>query len=242
MGKQHKMIKMAKKMEEGSHTKFSSPNLTPQERTKEFITKIAQEWFFTNDGDGWDNPDGIGCVCGHAIPVGQYWRCQNIVTGTQALLGKTCMEYIKNKVLLEKDYRDQIKKRFYFKKLSTFINMTEYERMVIRSVAEEYSLDRCIKYLVDYQSNENIRDILIDNIVVKNIRRSKKYEKFKEVKDYECRMRGEAVADMKIFKMENVKLKEENASLKKEKAKISNQLRLRILMDDEDVYSYSDSD
>jgi hypothetical protein len=242
MAKEHKTIKMAKRMEQKSRTKFSSPNLTPQERTKEFITNIAPEWFITNDGDGWDNPDGISCVCGQPIPVGQYWKCQNIYTGTQVLMAKTCKDYIKHRVLKEKDYRKQIEQRLYFKKKSSFINMTEYERKVISSVIEEWSLDNCIKYLVHYQDNENIRDILVDNIVVKNLKRSKRYEKLKQMKDYECIKRGETVADMKIFKMENIKLKEENASLKKENTKMSNKIRLRILMEHEDVFSHSDSD
>jgi len=240
MPKEHKTIKMAKRMEQKSRTKFSSPNLTPEQKSQEFIENIAPEWFITNDGEAWDNPDGIGCVCGHDIPKGQYWKCQNIYTGTQVLMGKTCKDYIKHRVLKEKDYRKQIEQRLYFKKKSTFISMTEYERKVISSVIEEWSLDKCIKYLLDYQDNEDIRDILVNNIIVKNARRSKKYEKLKQTKDYECRKRGDAVADMKIFKIENVKLKEENISLKKENDKITNQLRLRILLENEDVYSDSD--
>ena len=231
--KQHKTIRMAKRIESKSIEKFSSKNLTDEERNQQFISRIANEWVFTPDGDPWENPNGVECVCGRPVKR-EYWVCKNIMNGNVIKLGETCMKYIKDKVLLEKDFRNKLEQKLYQKKKSAFINMSDYVQRVLISIIDTWTLDNCIKYLATYQDNETIRGILIDNIIVKNIKRHKKFIKAKENVKFECMKRNEAVADMKIYKMENKKLNEKIKQLEKE-------LKYKKMFENEPLYS-SDSD
>lgn len=214
--KEHQSIKMAGRMEELSQKKFSSKNLSQSEKTEEFIKYIAEEWIIK---DRWENPDGITCVCGHSVKAGAYYKCYNVQNGNVVKLSYHCMKHIKDRVLHEKEYKKSISRKLTGYKTKAFKTMSEYVREVVYSIIQEWTLDFCIRYLKVYQDNEIIRGLIIDEITIKNRKRSddtgKKIQKLKEVKAYECMERSKYQAELKLSQLENKKLKEELKEYKK---------------------------
>ena len=213
---EHKSIKMAGRMEELSQKKFSSKNLSQSEKTEEFIKYIAEEWIIK---DRWENPDGIECVCGQGVPKGAYYKCYNVQNGNIVKLGKGCMKHIKDRVLHEKDYKKSIRRKLTGYKTKAFKTMSDYVREVVYSIIQEWELDFCIRYLKVYQDNEIIRGLIIDEITIKNRKRSdatgKKIQKLKDVKSHECMVRSKYQSELKLSQLENKKLKVELKEYKK---------------------------
>ena len=238
MVKKHTTIKMAQRVEQLSIAKFSSKNLSREEKSQEFLEVIIDEWVIKPDPEDkskhyrqvvWDEneehfdgdePKPIPCICGQPITKGEYYICVNILNGNMIRLGAKCYETFHSKERGYKDYTKRINRKLRYPDDNSkryFENMSDYTRAVVEETIKEWVLLDCVKYLHIYQDNDVIRMNLIEEVTKKTMRQTTaqtvKLEALKRQVKLERKFKDKAMGKAAELEVDLILSKEHNERL-----------------------------
>ncbi len=241
MVREHTTIKMAKRVEELSEANFSSRNLSREEKSKEFLEFIIDEWVIKQDPENpsinyrqvvWDDneehlegdePEPIPCICGQAITKGEYYIAGNVLNGNMIHLGAKCYDTFTTHRRTYKEYSKRINRKLRSpdaKNKRYFADMSEYTRAVVEEAIKKWELKDCLKYLNEYQDNAIIRNILIEEVTTKVMKQTAaqttRFEAQQRQVKLEIKTANKARERAVDLEVELVCMKQENERLKAE--------------------------